>query len=96
MAVFTKSPLPLGLCLENLDLLRLFLFLLLLAGACTPRPTDNTPASGGNSAGLIAFVSTRDGNGEIYVMNADGSDQRRLTNHAGNDYWPSWGRAGSD
>jgi len=25
-------------------------------------------------------VSTRDGNQEIYVMNADGSDQTRLTN----------------
>ena len=29
----------------------------------------------------IAFVSTRDGNEEIYVMNADGSNQRRLTNN---------------
>ena len=26
----------------------------------------------------ILFVSTRDGNGEIYVMNADGSNQRNL------------------
>ncbi len=32
----------------------------------------------GPSDGLIAFVSDRDGNDEIYVMNADGSDQRRL------------------
>ena len=28
----------------------------------------------------IAFVSRRDGNDEIYVMNADGSEQKRLTN----------------
>ncbi len=28
---------------------------------------------------LIAFRSDRDGNGEIYVMHADGSGQRRLT-----------------
>jgi Tol biopolymer transport system component len=27
----------------------------------------------------IGFVSERDGNGEIYVMNADGSGQRNLT-----------------
>jgi Tol biopolymer transport system component len=42
------------------------------------------------SAGLIAFVSTRDGNGEIYVMNADGSDQRRLTNYRLWDGFPDW------
>src|SRR5213593_1701499 len=28
----------------------------------------------------VAFVSERDGNPEIYVMNADGSGQARLTN----------------
>lgn len=31
----------------------------------------------------IVFVSERDGNPEIYVMNFDGSDQRRLTNTPG-------------
>ncbi len=40
----------------------------------------------------IVFQSTRDGNYEIYVMNADGSDQRRVTNHYSWDGWPSWGR----
>ena len=30
---------------------------------------------------LIAFWSNRDGNSEIYLMNADGSNQTRLTNH---------------
>ena len=29
----------------------------------------------------IAFSSDRDGNYEIYVMNADGSNQTRLTNN---------------
>jgi len=29
---------------------------------------------------MIAFITTRDGNNEIYVMNADGSNQFRLTN----------------
>jgi TolB protein len=29
----------------------------------------------------IAFLSNRDGNVEIYVMNADGSDPRNLTNN---------------
>jgi Tol biopolymer transport system component len=35
-------------------------------------------------------MSNRDGNREIYVMNADGSGQIRLTNQAGHDYQPAW------
>ena len=38
----------------------------------------------------IAFVSSRDGNNEIYVMNADGTQQMRLTTHHGDDAIPSW------
>ncbi len=42
------------------------------------------------AAGKIAFVSTRDGNHEIYVMNADGSGQTRLTTDSGRDGNPAW------
>jgi TolB protein len=38
----------------------------------------------------IAFSNDRDGNREIYVMNADGSEVRRLTNSLGVDFAPSW------
>ena len=38
----------------------------------------------------IAFMSHRDGNPEIYVMNADGSNPRRLTNNRGWDFAPAW------
>ena len=38
----------------------------------------------------LAFSSTRDGNAEIYVMNADGSGQTRLTNAPAADSDPSW------
>ena len=43
----------------------------------------------------VAFTSTRDGNSEIYVMNMDGSNQRRITNHPGNDITPTWSPSGS-
>ena len=38
----------------------------------------------------IAFSSRRDGNSEIYVMAADGTNQRRLTNNRANDWFPAW------
>ncbi len=41
-------------------------------------------------SGKIAFSSTRDGNAEIYVMDDDGSNQRRVTVHPGVDEYPAW------
>ena len=38
----------------------------------------------------IAFVSYIYGAGEIFVMDADGKNQTRLTNDPGNDTQPSW------
>lgn len=40
------------------------------------------------STGRIAFTSQRDGNAEIYIMNADGSNQTNLTNSSSNDGEP--------
>ena len=37
----------------------------------------------------IAFVSGRDGNDEIYIMNLDGTNQTRLTNNPAQDTQPS-------
>src|SRR6187455_2192730 len=42
----------------------------------------------------LAFVSERDGNAEIYVMNADGSEQENLTRQPSSDSHPSWSRDG--
>ncbi len=38
----------------------------------------------------IAFTSYRDGNAEIYVMDADGSNLRNLTRNPARDYAPAW------
>jgi TolB protein len=43
----------------------------------------------------IAFMSNRDGNPEIYVMNRDGSNVRRLTNHPATDVTPTWAPTGN-
>src|SRR6266446_9044235 len=46
--------------------------------------------------GKIAFGSTRDsGNHEIYVMNADGSNQTRITNNSAYDDQPRWSPDGT-
>ncbi len=38
----------------------------------------------------IAFVSNRDGDSEIYVMNAGGSGLVKLTNNSAYDGQPDW------
>ena len=38
----------------------------------------------------ITFASRRDGNYEIYVMDADGSNQQNLTNNRHSDGSPAW------
>jgi TolB protein len=43
----------------------------------------------------IAFTSSRDGNAEIYVMNRDGSNVQRLTNHPSIDSTPTWSPTGT-
>jgi len=38
----------------------------------------------------LAFTSDRDGNGDIYVVNADGSGERRLTHSKLEETSPVW------
>ena len=42
---------------------------------------------------MLAFTSTRDGNLEVYVMNADGSEQTRLKTDPGYEDRSDWGPA---
>jgi len=43
----------------------------------------------------LAFTSNRDGQPELYISNADGSELRRLTNHPGIDTSPTWSPQGN-
>jgi TolB protein len=38
----------------------------------------------------ITFVSDREGNKDIFIMDADGSNVVNLTNHPADDWHPSW------
>jgi Tol biopolymer transport system component len=52
---------------------------------------DSAPAAFPGTNGKIAFASDRDGNrGEIYVMEADGTAQTRLTNNLAADVEPAF------
>jgi TolB protein len=42
---------------------------------------------------MVAFVSDRDGNVEIYVMRADGTGVHRVTNNPADDIHPVWNPA---
>jgi TolB protein len=70
-------------------------------GTVTPPPREPTRLTNNNASDgspswspdseKIAFSSDRDGNSEIYVMNADdGSEQTRLTEESQFDGSPSW------
>lgn len=72
--------------------------LLVLMRACggpedTPAPPQTLAPADTNLTerpSRIAFRSNRDGNNEVYTMNADGSGQTRLTNDPSEDDAPAW------
>jgi Tol biopolymer transport system component len=56
----------------------------------TTNPARDSDPAWSPDGRSIAFVSDRDGNPEIYVMNADGSNQRRLTASSSLDLVPTF------
>jgi len=61
----------------------------------TTSPGDDGDPSWSPDDRQIVFSSARDGNPEIYLMRADGSALRRLTDHAAADGSPVWSPDGS-
>jgi TolB protein len=57
--------------------------------------TQNYLAAWSPDGSKIAFTSSRDGNAELYIMNADGSGVRRLTNNPAADVTPTWSPTGA-
>lgn len=53
-------------------------------------PGNDTDPTWSFDSRLIAFISDRDGNREVYVMSSDGSDQRNLTRDPSDDYGAAW------
>jgi Tol biopolymer transport system component len=64
-----------------------FLLILYFMIDCLQSGYDRIPVEPQKTKGAekIVFVSDRDGNGEIYSMKTDGSEQTNLTKSQGND-----------
>ena len=62
--------------------------LALLAAIAAPQVTARADAP--QVDGRIVFHSNRAGSFDIFAMNADGSEQLRLTRSPADDYWPAW------
>ena len=55
-----------------------------------PTPLDVQAPAWSRDGRTIVFVSWRDGNGEVYAMDADGSSPRNLTQDPAKDAGPAW------
>ena len=56
----------------------------------TSPPSDTLPILDVIALGLIAFTSDRNGNAEIYAVDANGERLTRLTNNEASDRGPAW------
>ena len=76
-------------------LLNAALSALLLTTTLGLLPVNPANAAFPGANGKIVFVSTRDGNDEIYSMTPAGASQTRLTNNAAIDTLPAWSPDGT-
>ena len=64
-------------------------------GAAAAQQSAATDASFSPDGSTILFAANHDGDLEIFVVNADGSDRRQLTDNGGQDFFPSWAPDGN-
>ena len=64
-------------------------------GGGAPTTTTTEAPTTEPSGDLIAFVSGRDGGPEIFVMNADGTQVRQLTDNDAWEAFPTWSPDGT-
>ena len=77
-------------------LFKLILGCLLFTGLCVCLTSGELWLRNGLAAqkSQIVFRSTRDGNSEIYAMDGDGGNQKRLTANQADDTKPAWSPSG--
>src|SRR5665647_290959 len=71
----------------------LAIFIISFAASCTFKLSASKVKTA-TAKGRITFASSRDGNFEIYIMNADGSGQVNITNNPAFDGTPSFSHDG--
>ncbi|NJW53647.1 DPP IV N-terminal domain-containing protein [Salinimicrobium oceani] len=67
-----------------------FLILLLIFTSCKVVKQNKLNVDASSSLQEIVFVTDRDGNSEIYVMDIHGENLRNITNNDSLDFSPSW------
>src|ERR1700741_312952 len=70
------------------------LFNILIVACIGPLTSCNPPASSEIPKQKIAFMTTRDGNFEVYLMDSDGENVENLTNNPATDYAFAWSPSG--
>lgn len=69
----------------------IFLVVISFSQSCvTGSKTSGTTHNDTIPTGSLSFLTTRDGNFEIYTMTADGKNVTNLTNNKALDFWSSW------
>ena len=68
---------------------------LIVLGCSSSVSGADEPGLDGSGGGIISFYSDRDGNPEIYIMNANGTTQTRLTENPYHDVCPALSPDGS-
>jgi dipeptidyl aminopeptidase/acylaminoacyl peptidase/predicted Ser/Thr protein kinase len=87
MGTLVKSPALAWAAILGLLVFTLVVVALAIGGEDDTPPTPPKPYP---ITGRIAFESDRDGNREIYIVDADGRNLRRLTYNPATDWSPAW------